>query len=114
VIDDDTGEPYLNELVYFSEGQKMFRRVLANPLASENNRLTTCPESEVGTGCDIPDEELSDDYQEMTFVFFDQDDANTTNTSLARSIDMTINLGRTIFGTPVDIENNIRVTLRNN
>ena len=114
VIDDDTGDPFTNELVYFAEDDTMFRRTLVNTTAPENDRVLTCPEADVGTGgCERADAELSNDYTNMAFVFYDQDDILTSDTTLARSIDMTINLQRRVFGQTVAIDNNIRTTLRN-
>lgn len=112
IMDPNTGEPYENEIIYFAEGNYMYRRVLANPEPAENNLKTTCPEEEATASC-LPDGEVSPDYELMNFVFYDQDDNVTTNTDLAESIEMEINLSRDVFGDAVRTDNNIRVTLRN-
>lgn len=113
-IDPITTEPYMNELVYFSEDDTMYRRVLLNSASPSNNRRQTCPAANVGSGtCESPDSELSNDYSSMNFSFYDQDNTVTTIAEDARSIDMTINLQRRIFRANVDIQNNIRATLRN-
>lgn len=114
IQDPNTGEPYKNELIYFAQNREMFRRTLIDETAPENDRFFTCPKEYVGSGgCISADSELSMDYEVMSFVFYDQDDVVTLVTGDARSIDMAINLNRRIFGATVEIENNIRTTLRN-
>lgn len=114
LMNSDTGEPYMNEVIYFAEDRYMYRRLLTNKDAPSNDRQQSCPLEYVGTGdCKVPDSTLSEDYDVMTFVFYDQDDGVTTDTLLARSVEMRVNLSRRIFRGTVAIENNIRTTLRN-
>jgi hypothetical protein len=112
IIDDTTGLPYQNEIVYFASDGSMFKRFLANPDATGNKLTTTCPAILADTNCP-EDAELSQDYEAMNFIFYDQDDKVTVDTTLARSIEMNIDLSRNIFGGDASAKNNIRVTLRN-
>ena len=112
IIDDLTGDPYLNELVYYASDDVMYRRILANPSATGNSLETTCPAAIADASCRA-DSILSEEYDMLDFVFYDQDDAETADPNLARSVKMDINLARTLFGEEVRVDNSIRVTLRN-
>lgn len=112
VIDVSTGEPYQNELVYFATNGTLYKRYLANVSAVGNRFKTSCPAASATATCP-PDVALSANFQDMNFVFYDQDDALTTTLSDARSIRMTIQMERRAFGRTVNFENNIRITLRN-
>ena len=112
IIDDDTGLPYQNEIIYFANNGAMSKRLLANPDAIGNKLITTCPESIADINCPA-DAQLSNDYENMDFIFYDQDDVITTDTTLARSVEMNIDLSRRIYGGDAEVNNNIRATLRN-
>lgn len=112
IVDVSTGEPYQNEIVYFASEGKLYKRLLANAAASGNRFKTTCPNSLATATCP-PDVQLSDHFKDMTFEFYDQDDAITTTLINARSIKMTIQLQRQSFGRLVEFTNNIRITMRN-
>jgi prepilin-type N-terminal cleavage/methylation domain-containing protein len=110
IFDDTTGYPYQNEIVYFGENNIMHRRSLANSSATGNAALTTCP---VGTtGCS-PDTQLTSYLQNMFFRFYDINDTLTTVPEEARSVELTVNLTRTVYGQQIDVSNKTRVTLRN-
>jgi prepilin-type N-terminal cleavage/methylation domain-containing protein len=112
IIDPLTGEPYENEIVYFAEGDVLYRRSIPHPDATGNTLGPTCPAANSTTSC-IADRELSDDFIELEFVFYDQDNAVTTSTDLAESVEMNIELGRPVFSGEVNIQNRIRMTMRN-
>ncbi|HEU5187582.1 MAG TPA: prepilin-type N-terminal cleavage/methylation domain-containing protein [Candidatus Saccharimonadales bacterium] len=112
IMDTSTGEPFQNEIVYFATEGKLYKRVLANLLAPGNRFNTTCPSSLATATCPA-DVLLSDHFKDMTFEFYDQDDAITTTLINARSIRMTIQLERQSFGRLVAFTNNIRITMRN-
>lgn len=112
IIDPLTGEPYENEIVYFAQDDILYRRSIPHPDAEGNTLGPTCPKQNATESC-IPDRELSDDFSSLNFTFYDQDNNETETTALARSVEMNIALGRTIFGAPVEITNNIRMTMRN-
>lgn len=110
VIDPATGEPYYHEVVYFSSGDTMYRRLLANPAATDSEQVSTCPYGETGCQRDI---ELVDNLENMLFEFYDINDDVTTVPEGARSVQITINLKRQIYGQTVDTTNTTRITLRN-
>ena len=112
IIDTSTGNPYNNELVYFKQGTTLYKRTLANPNATGNSSETTCPESAATATCP-PDRELHKHVDDMVFTLFDQDNAETTDPLLARSVRIDLSLVRDTFGEPLTIDNSIRVTLRN-
>lgn len=110
VIDSGTGYPYQNEIVYFASGNRLYKRVLANPSAVGNIEKTTCP---VGTSSCPPDILMTSNFVNMDFVFYDQDDVATTNIPSARSIKLMIDMEKHIYGKTIDFQNDIRITIRN-
>jgi Tfp pilus assembly protein PilE len=112
IIDPDTGGPYMNELIYYKSGTSLMERRLANPSASGNSLATSCPASSSSSFCP-PDKQLADFVKSMTFAFYDQDNNLTIDPALARLIKIDLSLGRTVFGSPISLNNNIQVTLRN-
>lgn len=112
IIDEDTGDPYNNELVYFKSGTTLHKRTLANPNATGNTARTSCPAAAVTSTCPL-DRKLAENVKTMSFTLYDQDNATTTDTLLARSVKIDLALERDTFGTPVSFDNSIRVTLRN-
>jgi prepilin-type N-terminal cleavage/methylation domain-containing protein len=112
IIDSSTGEPYLNELVYFKQNDDLYRRILANPSASGNSIKTTCPAASATSSCPA-DAKLIDYLDDMVFTLYDQDDAATNNPLLARSVKIDLFLEHDTFGDPLTLQNSIRVTLRN-
>lgn len=112
IIDSGTGYPYQNEIVYFASGNNLYKRYLANTAASGNTRKTTCPGASSSSSCP-PDILMTTNFKTMNFVFYDQDDAVTTNLSNARSIKLFIQLQRKTFGKTLQFDNNIRITIRN-
>lgn len=112
IIDTSTGDPYNNELVYFKDGTDLYRRTLANPSATGNTEVTTCPDSVSGPSCP-PDTRLIENLDDMVFTLYDQDDAATTNPLLARSVKIDLSMERDTFGDPLTLQNSIRATLRN-
>lgn len=112
VINPLTGDPYQNEIVYFASDGKLYKRYLANSAAPNNRFKTSCPIN-LATAICPEDVLLSSNFKDMSFIFYDQDDAETTVLTSARSILMTIQMERQMFGQIVDFENKIRITLRN-
>jgi prepilin-type N-terminal cleavage/methylation domain-containing protein len=112
IIDPSTGSPYMNELVYYKNGTALTERVLANPNASGNNIKTTCPANLVTTSCPA-DKVLANYVSSMIFTFYDQNNTLTTDPTQARSIKIDLSMTHPIFGTPLTLNNSIRVTLRN-
>lgn len=113
IFDSSTGYPYVHEVIYHGEGAKaetMYRRLLTNTAAPGHVQVTTCP---TGTpGCP-PETELVGNLDNMLFEFYDIDDNVTTIPEEARSIQITINLSKRIYGRDITTSNSTRVTLRN-
>lgn len=112
IYDPLTGDPYLNEIIYFADGDKLYKRFLANTSASGNTMQTSCPASAVTASCPA-DRVLSKHFKDMNFTFYDQDDATTTNLSLARSLIVNVEMEQATFGRDITFNNAMRMTLRN-
>jgi prepilin-type N-terminal cleavage/methylation domain-containing protein len=112
VIDSSTGDPYNNEIVYFVTGNTLYKRYLADTAATGNRYKTSCPTALASAGCP-PDIILSNHFQDMSFVFYDQDDAVTTTLTSARSMKLVLDMQRQAFGETIGFQNDIRITMRN-
>lgn len=112
IIDPSTGSPYMNELVYYKSGTTLMERKLANPSATGDSLVTTCPASAASTACPA-DPTLATYVNTMTFTMYDQDANQTTTPSAARSIYITLNMQRNAPGEPLNLTTTTRVTLRN-
>jgi prepilin-type N-terminal cleavage/methylation domain-containing protein len=112
IIDSLTGAPYTNEIVYYKQGSDLFRRNLAHPLATGNSFKTSCPPQSATASCPA-DARLIQYVDDMIFTLYDQDDAATTNPTLARSVKIQLRMERDTFGSPIKLENTVQVTLRN-
>lgn len=113
IIDTSTGYPYQNEIIYFANGGRLYKRFLAHPDASGNKLKTSCPAASSSPSCP-PDVILSSNFETMNFVFYDQDDNITTTLPQARSIGLAVMVKRKSFGKDLKFDNKIRITLRNN
>lgn len=122
-----TGEPYINELVYYKSDSKVYKRILgakcnispcdADGYVVGNTLKTSCPESLATPSCPA-DRMLIESVDSVGFVLYDQDNVDITSTppanwSQARSITINLNLERDTFGAPLTYSNSIRMTLRN-
>lgn len=112
IYDPLTGMPYQNELIYFVEGQRLYRRTLANTEAVGNTARRTCPSATASTSCPA-DKVLTEHFKAMNFVLYDQDDIVTTNISLARSLVVNVSMEKPTFGGPIRFDNTMRMTMRN-
>lgn len=112
VIDPLTGGPYQNEIVYYAQGNTLYKRYLANSAASGNLFKTSCPEALASDTCPA-DVKLSEHFKNMSFVFYDQDDVETTTLASVRSIKLNIDMEQKSFGRTVSFNNSIRMTMRN-
>ncbi len=110
VFDTATGYPYQNEIIYFGEGGNMYRRTIANLNAAGNSAQSTCP---AGTLSCSPDIQLTDDLVNMSFIFYDINDAVTATPENARSVELTVTLKNRVYGQDIIISDKTRVTLRN-
>jgi prepilin-type N-terminal cleavage/methylation domain-containing protein len=111
------GKPYLNELVYYASGARLYKRYLVDPLAINNRYQTSCPPNLASSTCP-GDVLLSDHFKNMTFDFYDQDNAvidqSSGDITRARSIQLNIDMEHKTFGQVVTYNNKIRMTMRNN
>lgn len=112
IIDSATGEPYLNELVYYKNGSTLMQRALAHPDAGGNSLQTSCPENLASPSCPA-DKKLTDNLKSMVFTLYNQDNALTNDPLQARSIKIDLAMERDTFGAPLTLDNSIRITLRN-
>lgn len=112
IIDPNTGSPYMNELIYYRNGTTLMERDLANPSATGNSIMTTCPANLATTSCPA-DRLLATFVNSMTFTLYDQNAVLTATPANARSIAITLSMQRNAPGQPLTVTNSIRVTLRN-
>lgn len=112
IIDPATGSPYMNELVYYKNGSTLLQRSLANPDATGDTLKTSCPANLASATCPA-DKQLATYVSSMTFVLYDQDGAQTSDTTLARSVKINLTMERNAPISPLSLSNTIRVTLRN-
>lgn len=112
IYNSDTGDPYLNEYIYFLDGMTLNKRLLKNPDAVGNSIKTTCPPSQSSSTCPS-DRKYSTYVSSFTFEFYDENDAVTADPALARSVKVDLTTSRTVFGTPVRFSNSILTKLRN-
>jgi prepilin-type N-terminal cleavage/methylation domain-containing protein len=112
IIDSGTGAPYMNELVYYKNGTDLMERKLANPGATGNRLITSCPANFASASCPA-DTQLAQYVNTMVFALYDQDGASTSTAAAARSVNISLNMQRNAPGDPINLTTNIRVTLRN-
>ncbi len=113
VFDASTGNPYQDEFIYFTDNDDhLHKRILANTAAPGNVAVTTCPAAVVTSSCP-EDKLLTENFDNMTFSFFDRDNNPTVDPTAARSTEINIFMSKQVFGRMVTAENNIRMSLRN-
>jgi prepilin-type N-terminal cleavage/methylation domain-containing protein len=112
IIDASTGSPYMNELIYYKSGTTLMERKLANTNATGNTLATTCPPASATTACSA-DIQLAKYVNSMVFTLYDQDNNQTNNSTLARSVKISLNMQRNAPGNPINLTTNMQVTLRN-
>lgn len=111
LYDSETGNIIYHEVVYFGQNGNLYRRLLKNPTATASTEVSTCPAGE--TGCVNDTILIEGNLENMVFEFYDIIDEVTMVTEEARSIQMTINVVKTVFGQDIRESNTTRVTLRN-
>jgi len=112
IYNSDTGFPYRNEFIYFSSGSSMYKRVLANTLATGNTAVTTCPANKSSSSCP-PDRLFSSNVGNLNFTFYDLSDNTTSDATSARSVKLEVDMSKKSFGRTITFTNNTRVTMRN-
>lgn len=112
IFDSDSGNPFQDEFIYFTDGNNLYKRILANPTAPDNTSRTTCPPAIATSACPS-DKLMTSNFDDMTFDFFDQDNNPTADPTLARSAQINIFMRVESFGQTIEAENSIRMSLRN-
>lgn len=112
IYDTETGSPYMNEYVYFLEGTTMYKRTLRNTDAEGNTAGTTCPEATASETC-LEDRIFSQNVTDISFAMYDSTNAAVTDATQSRSVEMTVDSSRNVFGKVVSLSNTTRITQRN-
>lgn len=112
IYNSSTGYPYRNEQVYFTTGSTLYRRTLKNTAAAGNTAITTCPPASATSTCPA-DKQFTDYMNNLTFTFYDINNVPTPDPTLARSVNLTVNMSRRVYGKTVTLSNSTRTTLRN-
>jgi prepilin-type N-terminal cleavage/methylation domain-containing protein len=113
IIDPVTGSPYMNELVYYKDGDTLMKRKLANPAATGNRLVTSCPANLASASCPA-DIKLAEYVKSMVFTLYDQDGSNTNVAADAQSVNIALDMERnSLSNKPLKLTTSIRVTLRN-
>lgn len=113
VTDPSTGDILQHETVYYSKDGVMYRRLLANPDAVTNGAVqrTSCPPP--GSGTCPPDLTLLNGIENLLFTFRGYSDEVVVDPTSARSVDLTVNSVRRLYGKDLYVVNELRATLRN-
>ncbi len=104
--------PYSNEVIYYATGSSMYRRVLKESAAVGSIAKTTCPPASATSTC--PADKLYTRYlTDLSFTFYDDNNVTTANAASARSVQISVNVKRKIYGRDITFNNTIRTTMRN-
>lgn len=113
IYDTNSGVPFTNEVVYYIDSENNFyKRLIKNEAAPDNTLVTTCPPTPTTPGCPT-DRKYAGYVTDMSFTFFDNGNSVTTDPLQARSVEASITMQRSVFGSPVTISNSIFTKLRN-
>lgn len=112
VYDDSTGYPYSNELVYYISGTSLHKRTIRNAAATGNSATTSCPPASATSGCPA-DRTYTTHIADLSFNFFDELGAATTDPALARSVEVTLTTQSQSYGKTLSYTNTMQTTLRN-
>lgn len=112
IYDTDTGYPYRNELVYYLDGTNLHKRTIKNTLATDNKSVTSCPVNAATSECPA-DKTYSTHMSDLSFTFYDDNNTETADPSLARSVNVSVTMSRRAFGKTISYTNSIQTTLRN-
>lgn len=112
VVNSTTGDRYENEIVYYAQNGKLYKRYLvpSGSTADGNRFQTSCPTLTSSCPQDVV---LSTHFKSLNFTFYDQDNAVTTTLSSARSATLNISMEEKAYGNTITYNNSIRMTLRN-
>lgn len=110
IYDPSSGLPYKNEIIYFSQGSSLLRRVIKNNDAPSNKAVSTCP---ISTGSCPKDREYTLNLNDLSFIFYDDNEQTTADASSARSVKFTVILQKRSSGKLINVSNTMQTTLRN-
>jgi prepilin-type N-terminal cleavage/methylation domain-containing protein len=101
---------YKNNVVYFLSDGSLYRRTIAGDIAN-NSATTSCPADEETPACPA-DRELVKHVSDFTVRYLDGDDLEV-EASLARSVEVTLDLSREKYGRTIDATYSTRTVFRN-
>ncbi len=112
VIDPVTGNPYQHEAVYFNDDDTMFKRIIISDdaITAGGVQSNSCPTQ---TALCRKDNEITPDVESLLFTFYDGGGVVVTDATQAKSILVTINLKKRVYGRDLFTTNSARITLRN-
>lgn len=112
IINSTTGDPYLNELVYYRDGNNLKLQVLAANTGTDgtNSQSSTCA---VATPSCRADRVILEHLDSINFVFYDRNVDVTPTPDQAKSIYIDLVTKQNTVQGEVELNNAIRVTLRN-
>lgn len=111
IITDGSGDVRLNEFVYFKEGTGLYKRNLPFDGPGSNLLRRTCPATAVSSSCSA-DPVLTNNLTDITFTLYNSNGQVTTNTSVARSVLVQVELSKHSINGTVTVKKDIRVTMR--
>lgn len=112
IYDTDTGDSYRNELVYYIDGTNLRKRTIRNTAATDNDAVTSCPVDAATSGCPA-DKTYATNVSDVSFTFYDTNNVETADPTLARSVRISITMSRRAFGKQINYTNTIQTALRN-
>lgn len=106
----EDGLPYRNELIYYHESSKLFRRIIANSSAPNNALTTTCPLS--ASNCQ-KDKLFTKYLDTFSFKLYDTNGQETSDTTKVESVKIEVSLTKKVAGKQLTINNSVFTQLRN-
>ncbi len=112
IYNEDTGDPFTNEFVYYVDDNLSLRkRLIRNDAAVGNSTKTTCPEGATSPTCP-EDRDYTDYVSDFSFVFYDTAN-NVVDAANAEFVEVSITLERKVFGKTVSQTSTVTVKPRN-
>lgn len=113
IINSATGDTYLNELVYYRNGNNLNLQILAANTGTDgtNSLSTTCQIEQPGCRADRT---ILENLDTISFIFYDKNIDVTPTPDEAKSIHISLTTRKDTFFGQINLTNGLRVTLRNN
>lgn len=112
IYDSSTGFPYQNEIIYFIANRTMYKRTLKNTAATGSAATTSCPAATATSTCPA-DRVFSTNIDDLRYTMYDSNNTVTSDPTVARSVEMSVDLSKKVFGKTISLSNTMRVTQRN-